>query len=74
MEIQCPNCKNAQMTKGRIEFSCRCCGTTLRDPRAEVFPDLSNKYVNLEEVMKIAKANNVYRQMKAVLDLEYKEF
>ena len=74
MEIQCPNCKKAQMTKGRIEFSCRYCGTTLKDPRVETLPDLSNKYVSLEEVMKIAKSHGVYSQMKSVLELDYKQF
>ena len=73
MEIQCPNCKKTQMTKGRVEFACRYCGTMLRDPRVEDIPDLSDKYVNLAEVLKIAKNNGVYRQMRAVLDLEQRE-
>ena len=73
MEIQCPKCKKTQMTKGRVEFSCRYCGTVLRDPRIESFPDLSNKYVCLEEVLKIANRNGVYNKMKSVLNLERKE-
>ena len=73
MEIQCPNCKKAQMTKGRVEFQCRICGTLLRDPRIESVTIAPNHYVSVNDVMSIAKRQGVYNKMKAVLDLPYKE-
>ena len=73
MEIQCPNCKSTQMTKGRIEFPCRKCGTLLKDPRVDSFEALGNRYVRLSEVLQIAKKNRIYNRMKEVLNLDYKE-
>lgn len=67
MEVQCPNCKKTQVTKGRIEFPCRICGTVIRDPRAETDNTLTGKYVSLDEVIRIARKNGVYRNMKEVL-------
>lgn len=63
MEIQCPKCKSAQMTKGRVEFPCRICGTVLRDPRA-TSKDVGEKkarIVNLGSInlkMTIPRGNN----------------
>ena len=73
MEIQCPNCKATQMTKGRIEFPCRKCGTVLKDPRVDIDAAFNNKWVNLAQVLSIAKKNGVYNRMREVLELEYKE-
>lgn len=50
MEIQCPKCKSAQMTKGRVEFPCRICGTVLHDPRAEIADDGSVKTKKIKTV------------------------
>ena len=69
MEIRCPNCNATQMTKGRIEFPCRLCGAVIRDPRATREPLLTGKYVSLDEVIRIARKNGVYRSMKEVLSL-----
>lgn len=73
MIIQCPNCKSAQMTKGRAEFPCRICGTLLTDPR--ICPDnkISSCWVRLDEVIRIAKNHGVYNEMKEVLTLNTKE-
>lgn len=71
MEIQCPNCKKAQMTKGRIAFPCRICGTMLRDPR--VIESTVPRYVDLNEVLRIAKQNGVSNRMKEILNLPVKE-
>lgn len=67
MEIQCPKCKKTQMTKGRVEFPCRCCGTVLKDPRVELVT--TNKLVELDEVIKIAKKRGVYSKMTDIMKL-----
>lgn len=71
MEVKCPNCKKAQMTKGRIAFPCRYCHTIIKDPRVIEAP--SNRYVSLDEVIAIAKTSGVYNRMKDVLKLEFIE-
>lgn len=67
MEIQCPKCKKTQMTKGRVEFPCRYCGTMLKDPR--VVDEVTNKLVELDEVIKIAHRNGVASKMKEIYSL-----
>ena len=70
MEIQCPKCKKTLKTQGRVEFPCRHCGTILRDPRASGATGKTDKLVELDEVLKIARKQGVYTQMKAVLKLK----
>ena len=72
MEIQCPKCKATQITKGRIEFPCRKCGTMLKDPRVDTSQEFDNRYVRLSDVIRVAKENGAYSKMKSVLELDYK--
>lgn len=68
MYIRCPKCKANQMTKGRMSFPCRFCGTIMVDPREDGAPT-TDKLVELDEVLRIARRMGVYKQMRGVLAL-----